>query len=151
MLRSPKFSTCRLDEKKCCWGRCGKTDKWALKTTLWNGCCWKQEGKQNPGWNNYDVQHKYALTGTSNRKELFWENIIFDFFDQKNKVWWIEAQNNEKMMRWASEFKMHYSLEASDDDLFELAPQDLLHIDFGESWNESDGQHLVELYLPCAL
>ena len=37
-------------------------DKWALRTTLWNGCCWKQSGKHKPAWNNYDVQHRYALT-----------------------------------------------------------------------------------------
>ena len=113
-------------------------DKWILRCTLWNGCCWKQDGKHNPAWNNYDVQHRYALTGTRNRKELFWENIIFDFFDKKNKIWWVEAQNKENWRRWASEFKTHYSLEVWDDDPFGLTPQDLLQIDFGERWNESD-------------
>ena len=79
-------------------------DKWTLRFTLWSGCCWKQDGKHNPAWNNYDVQHRYALTGTRNRKEFFWEHIIFDFFDKKNKIWWVEAQNKENWRRWAPEF-----------------------------------------------
>ena len=123
-------------------------DKWTLRFTLWSGCCWKQDGKHNPAWNNYDVQHRYALIGTRNRKELFWENIIFDFFDKKNKIWWVEAQNKENWRRWAPEFKTHYSLEVWDDDPFGLTPQDLLQIDFGERWNEYDAQHLMDFFLP---
>ena len=66
-------------------------DKWTLRCTLWNGCCWKQDGKHNPAWNNYDVQHRYAFTGISNRKEPFLEHIIFYFFDKTNRIWWVEA------------------------------------------------------------